>query len=191
MKEVVFMAVRYGSLRKIKNFVFKLIYKIFGKHLPTSNSFIGKLLFAKKIRYILAKGFVKKIGRNCNIEKGAIFTENTTIGNYSGIGKNALIMPYVYIGNDVLMGPSVTILTQNHKHDSSQIPIRLQGYEPHKPVYIGNDIWIGMNVTIMPGVKIGDGAIIAAGAVVTKDVPNYTIVGGIPAQIVKYRSKEK
>ena len=54
-------------------------------------------------------------------------------------------------------------------------------------VIIGNDVWIGMRSIIMPGVKIGDGAVIGAGAVVTKDVPDYAIVGGVPARIIKYR----
>lgn len=93
----------------------------------------------------------------------------------------------MYIGASVLMGPNVTIITQNHKHDRVDIPIRLQGYELIKPVTINDDVWIGRNVLIMPGVTIGSGTIIAAGAVVTKDVPEYTIVGGVPARILKYR----
>lgn len=58
-------------------------------------------------------------------------------------------------------------------------------------VYIGNDVWIGANVCILPGVKIGDGAIVAAGAVVTKDVPPYAIVGGVPAKVIKYRFEKE
>ena len=58
---------------------------------------------------------------------------------------------------------------------------------PYKPIEIGNDVWIGFRVVILGGVKIGDGAVIGAGAVVTKDVPPYAVVGGVPAKIIKYR----
>lgn len=72
---------------------------------------------------------------------------------------------------------------QNHPFEDS--PLR-----DNKPVYIGNDVWIGANVSILPGIRIGDGAVLAAGAVVTKDVDSYAIVGGVPAKIIKYRFDE-
>ena len=62
---------------------------------------------------------------------------------------------------------------------------------PKKKVTIGNDVWLGANALIMPGVNIGDGAIIAAGAIVTRDVEPYAVVGGNPARVIKYRNKEK
>ena len=60
----------------------------------------------------------------------------------------------------------------------------------NNPVTIGNDVWIGANVCILPGISIGDGAVLAAGAVITKDVPPYAIVGGVPAKVIKYRFSE-
>lgn len=165
-----------------------IIYRGFAMWLPASNSRFGKWVFAKKLRYNLSKRIVQEIGINCNVEKGANFTRYTKLGDYSGLGINCSIGQYVYIGANVLMGPNVTIITQNHKHELVDIPIRLQGYEPIKPVTIHDDVWIGQNVLIMPGVTIGRGTIIAAGAVVTKEVPEYTIVGGVPARILKYRN---
>lgn len=66
-----------------------------------------------------------------------------------------------------------------------------QGFQEEKPVYIGNDVWIGSRVTILPEVKIGNGCVIGAGAIVTKDVPDYAIVGGNPARVIRYRNQEK
>lgn len=86
----------------------------------------------------------------------------------------------IKIGNDVLIGHNCVIATLNHaiepNHRADMIPA---------PVEIGDKVWIGANVTILHGVKIGDGAIIAAGAVVNKDVPSRSIVGGIPAKVIK------
>lgn len=90
------------------------------------------------------------------------------------------------IGDNVMMGPDVTILSQTHIIERTDIPMGKQGMR-EAIVIIGNDVWIGMRSIIMPGVKIGNGAVIGAGAVVTKDVPDYAIVGGVPARIIKYR----
>ena len=85
------------------------------------------------------------------------------------------------------MGTDVTIITRNHRFDRTDIPMMEQGFEEERPVYIGNDVWIGDRVLILPGVHIGDGSIIAAGAVVTKDVPLYSIAAGVPARKIRDR----
>lgn len=77
-------------------------------------------------------------------------------------------------------------MTQNHETADTSIPMRLQT-APKLPVTIGDDVWIGANVIILPGIQVGKGAILAAGAVVTKDVPDYTVVGGNPARVLKMR----
>jgi maltose O-acetyltransferase len=88
----------------------------------------------------------------------------------------------VYIGSHVLIGPNTLISTVNH-------PLTPAGRRKHlgiaKPVHIGDDVWIGGNVTIVPGVTIGNNVIIAAGAVVTKDVPDNVLVGGVPAKVLR------
>jgi len=103
------------------------------------------------------------------------------IGADSIIGSGA----EVTIGNDVLMGPQVLIYPLNHRI-ALGIPMRLQPFDC-KPVVIGNDVWIGARCIILPGVTIGDGAVVAAGAVVTKDVPRNAVVGGVPASVRKMR----
>ena len=76
----------------------------------------------------------------------------------------------------------------SHVHGAK--PVHLRNFDPSPRTVIGNDVWIGVGATLIDGVKIGDGAIIAAGAVVTKDVPPYAIVGGVPAKIIRYRFNE-
>ena len=86
----------------------------------------------------------------------------------------------ITIGDDVLVGPQTIIATLNHDPDPDK-----RGGMFAKPVVIGNKVWLGARVTICPGVRIGEGAIVAAGAVVTKDVPPRTVVAGVPAKVIK------
>lgn len=86
----------------------------------------------------------------------------------------------IYIGNNVLIGHQVTLATLNHMHSPKD-----RGSMIPKAIHIGNDVWIGSNATVLPGVTIGNGAIVAAGAVVSKDVAPNTIVGGVPAKFIK------
>lgn len=81
------------------------------------------------------------------------------------------------------MGPDVMIFTQNHKNDRLDIPMMLQT-DPKRPVVIGDDVWIAARAIILPGVTIGKGSIIGAGAVVTKDVPEYAVVGEILPELL-------
>lgn len=87
----------------------------------------------------------------------------------------------IFIGNDVLVGHNCVIATLNHLEDPKR-----RADMTAKPVKICDKVWIGANVTILKGVTIGEGAILAAGAVITKDVPPRGVVGGIPAKILKY-----
>ena len=81
-------------------------------------------------------------------------------------------------------------MTRSHNHNRIDIPMIQQGFEDDHEIIIGDDVWIGTNVTILSGVyKIGNHSIIAAGAVVTKDVPDYAIVGGVPAKIIRMRNE--
>ena len=116
-----------------------------------------------------------------------MFSARTSLGDYSGIGVNARINGTCTIGDYVMMGADVTVITHNHSFERTDIPMMDQGFEEERPVVIGNDVWIGDKVTILPGVNIGDGSIIGAGAVVTHDVPPYAIVGGVPAKIIRMR----
>lgn len=122
-----------------------------------------------------------------NIERHALFSPDVSLKDNSGIGIDCELYGPISLGSDVMMGPEVVIYTSGHVHDRIDMPMRLQGASEIKPVSIGNDVWIGRRVMIMPGVTIGNGVIVGAGAVVTKDVPDYAVVGGVPARILRYR----
>ncbi len=109
--------------------------------------------------------------------------QNITIGRRTFINMGCSFQDWggITIGDDCLIGHNCTICTVNHSKDPER-----RGDMTCIPVKIGNRVWIGANVTILPGVSIGDGAIIAAGAVVNKDVKPETIVAGVPAKYIKH-----
>lgn len=162
-------------------------YDGLAKHLPASYS--GLQLGQTALRRFCGKLMMERCGHSVNIEKNASFSQRVTLGDYSGIGVNAKLYGTVHIGDHVMMGEDVTVITRNHRHDRTDIPMMEQGFEPERPVTIGNDVWIGDRVLLLPGVHIGDGCIIAAGAVVTKDVPPLAIVAGVPAKLIRMRGE--
>ena len=170
----------------LKKAIGSLIYYGFAKYLPVSNSPIK--LFQKKWRLICGRLILKNCGKNVNIEKGASFNSNVSLGDYSGIGINAKINGKCSIGKYVMMGPDCVIYGRNHEFSDITKPMMEQGYSEEKEVSIGDDVWIGGRVTIMPGVTIGNHSVIGACSVVTKDVPDYAVVAGNPATIKKYRN---
>ena len=89
-----------------------------------------------------------------------------------------------------MMGPYVKMYVQNHNFSRTDIPMNQQGNSPARPIVIGDDVWIGANVIILPGVSIGKGCVIGAGSVVTKSVPEYSVVAGNPAKIIKNRKSD-
>jgi len=95
----------------------------------------------------------------------------------------------ITIGEGGLIGPKVVMISANHVYSDPHTLIRRQGFSA-KPILIGRDVWIGASAVILGGVTIGDGSIIAAGAVVSKDVPAQQVWAGVPARFVKYRSGE-
>lgn len=120
------------------------------------------------------------IAKTFNCDNGKkIHIGNNFTGNYN---LTILDIREVYIGDNVMIGPNTLITTVGH-------PLTPMGRRQHlgiaKPVTIGNDVWIGGNVTILPGITIGNNVVVAAGAVVTKDIPDNTLVGGVPARKIK------
>jgi acetyltransferase-like isoleucine patch superfamily enzyme len=114
------------------------------------------------------------------------------VGDRSAIGSGSFIggQGGVTIGDDVILGPGVRIFSENHRFDQLDTPIRSQG-EEREGVIIGNDCWIGAGVTILAGVSVGDGCVIAAGAIVTKDIAPWMVAAGIPARAIRSRRPEE
>lgn len=156
-----------------------VLYKMTVAWLPQSSH----LLIAKKIRGFWAKRIIKNIGQNVNIEKGATFTPELSIGDNSGVGINSEMLGCVEIGDNVMMGPEVIIYTRNHKFKGEGL-FREQGYEESKPVVIGNNVWIGRRAMFMPGSSVGSNVVVAAGAVVTGCFGDNVIIGGVPAKVI-------
>lgn len=141
-----------------------------------------------------------QLGRNVTIARRAILTctgvlaelgVGITIGDRCAVGAGSFLggQGGIAIGRDVIMGPAVRIFSENHRFDAMDVPIRDQGTE-RAPVEVGDDCWIGAGATIVAGVRVGEGSVIAAGAVVTHDVPPFSVVGGVPARVIRSRRRE-
>ncbi|MGE9291393.1 MAG: CatB-related O-acetyltransferase [Puniceicoccales bacterium] len=121
------------------------------------------------------------IGENCIIQ-------NTTFGNYCSVANNVIIGPGQHPIQHFSTSP---VFYRKNNPTGKFADTGLSNFEEFKPIQIGHDTWIGCNVVIMDGITIGNGAIIAAGSIVTKSVPDFSIVGGVPAKIIKSRFTEE
>lgn len=134
------------------------------------------------------------VGDRFSVDAGCLFSAcgdgRVVIGNSFGANVGVRVIAdcggNVAIGDDVIIGPNVVIRSSNHRFADTDRPIRQQGHVA-ATVSIGSDVWIGANAVILPGVAIGSHAIVAAGAVVSHDVPEYAIVAGIPARVMRDR----
>ena len=124
-----------------------IFYNCFAKRLPPSYSSLK--VGQKALRAFCGKLMLRSCGKKVNIEQGAIFSSKTSLGDYSGIGINARINGTCTIGDYVMMGTDVVVITKNHAFNQTDIPMMQQGFEDERPVIIGNDVWIGSNATIL------------------------------------------
>ena len=123
-----------------------------------------------------------RLGERITIGEGCLINHNNVLQAGKGVGK-------IIIGNYVHTGVNVMMLAFNHGFDDLDIPTIKQDYYD-ADIVIEDDVWIGGGSIILAGVTVGKGSIIAAGAVVNKDVPPYSIVGGVPAKVIKYRKQQ-
>jgi len=126
----------------------------------------------------------------CRVKRGSLISKDLNLGEFVFIASGARIYRNVSIGDYTMLAPNVWIIGGDHRTDVSGVPMIFAGREGYKTTSIGIDVWVGARAIILVGVSIGDGAVIAAGSVVTKDVAPFTIVGGVPAKEIGRRFSE-
>ena len=135
---------------------------------------------------------IGSVGKNVKIDEKCWFLwpERLFLGDNVVVGKDCILNASgeIVIQKDCLLGPGVVIWTQNHKFARLDMPINQQGYV-YRRVVIEEDVWIAARAIVLPGVKVGKGAVIAAGSVVTNDVEAFSVVAGVPAKLIKMRDE--
>ncbi|HWV47603.1 MAG TPA: acyltransferase [Nitrospira sp.] len=147
--------------------------------------------FSRAVRYVALRCVSQSCGELIDLKSNCVVLAPERLV----LGSRISIHPFCYldatgtieIGSDVSIAHSTSILSTNHIWESLGVPIRDQGITLAKTV-IEDDVWVGAGVRILAGTTVGTGAIVAAGAVVTKDVPAYAVVGGVPARVLRTRS---
>lgn len=189
-------------LVKLLNEIRTWLEEIFIKNSPGKTGIILRKIywigkFKRSGDFTLGAGCIISKPENISIGTGTRFMQNCNLNAYNGvisIGErvsvstgaiiNAGCMGKIEIGNDCLIGPNVVIRASNHKYAERHTPINKQGHTGGH-IIIEDDVWLGANCVILPDVIIEKGAIVAAGAVVTDPVKPYTLVGGVPAKVIK------
>ncbi len=169
-------------MRRLKIFFYYLLVKNLPHSRYSKLSNVFRCWYVTNILGIMKKNKNNFFESNIYIGNG----NNVSIGANSHINENVFIQG-AKIGSYVMIAPNVSILTKGHVFKNLHVPMIVQGETIEKIPVIDDNVWIGRNVVIMPGIHVGKGSIIGAGAVVTKNVVANSIMGGIPAKVIKTR----
>ena len=168
-----FKRTKYILLVRIMNKLI-IILKFLKSYIVISNNF-----------HMTEIGKINKLDESITINK----PKNIKIGNNNFIGKNVHLIAHdkITIGNNCAIAADCKFITRNHGYSDKNILIVEQPYI-YQPINIGDDVWFGYNVIVLPGVNIGNGCVVASGSVVNKSFPEYSVIGGVPAKLLKKRS---
>lgn len=171
MERIFFLVLYYGLMR----------------YLPESYAMGGVIW--RTLRRWCCRHLFAYCGKNVNIDRMVFFGkgDRIRIGDNSGMGAYSYIPNGTIIGDNVMIGPYLYIHARNHKFDRIDIPMNQQGHTDIMTITIGDDVWIGRKVTIMMGKNVKDHCIVAANCVLTKEFPEYSIIGGNPSRIIGSR----
>jgi maltose O-acetyltransferase len=170
----------------MKKKIAAFFYYFIASKLPNSNVPLGK--FFSAIRCFFLRGFLKSMGENITIGSNVFLGNGRDIevGDYTQINEDTWIRN-VRIGKYVMIAPRAMILNYGHNSTDLETAMMFQGIREYPQTIIEDNVWIGANAIILPGLQIGTGSIVGAGAVLTKNVEPYSIVGGNPAKLLKRR----
>jgi acetyltransferase-like isoleucine patch superfamily enzyme len=144
-----------------------------------------------KIRWFRLKYNLKDVHSTFYLSGNGQISSDLQADKFAYIGPNCAIPPNVTIGKYSMLAPNVSILGGDHIFDNPSAPIIFSGRPKMPKTIIGEDVWVGSNALLMAGITIGNGVIVAAGSIVTKDIPPYCIWGGNPAKFIKMRFNEE
>jgi acetyltransferase-like isoleucine patch superfamily enzyme len=169
------------------------LYKIYKFIYHLSN--LNRVEFVKRLRGRYFSGLMVSAGKGLRVSDMVRINNPgmVSVGNDCYLGTGVELTAWnerITIGNHVMIAAGVKMITRKHGFDDLEKPMKQQGYSQNA-ITIEDNVWIGFNAIILPGVTIGTGSIVGAGAVVSKDVEPYSIVGGVPARLIRKRMPEE
>jgi maltose O-acetyltransferase len=171
-------------------------FRIAASIAPHALRALGELIMTQAIEHTIPRRALGRVGPRVYIPRNVSlrFAENIELVSDIALGSGDRLWASenarITVGAHALLGPNVTIITANHRFDAREEFVTQQP-QRERDVRVGEDVWIGANAVILPGVTIGNGAIVAAGAVVNRDVEPFAVVGGVPARPIGMRGHDE
>lgn len=169
----------FRSIKRFRSKIFRLLLKRIS---PKYVEFKGDFSLGKNVKFLYNHGKIT-IGNDVEIYRNCEILSPVSIGDCTFLNRDVYVRSRTLIGRNVAVGPFARFVTDTHDLGPSS---RRAGTSRFEDIVVEDGVWIGAAATILGGVRIGRGSVVAAGAVVTKDVPANVLVGGVPARLIKY-----